>query len=115
VRLAAAEVGLKLHHRVAALAAKALHGSHQHPLQAFGKIGAAEELDRVPVLVRAFAEEHRPQIGGTLGLLVAAACHVLVGGHHFAPRLKVARRRAFDRRASALALLAAHLLVEAHA
>lgn len=36
VRLAAAEVGLELHHRVAALAGDALHGAHEQALQALG-------------------------------------------------------------------------------
>ena len=81
-------------------------------LQALGEVGAAEELDRVPVLVRALAEMDLPQVGGELGLLVAAAGHVLVRRHHLAPRLQVARRRALDGGAGALALLAAHLLVE---
>ena len=115
VRLAAAEVGLELHHRVAALAGEALHRADQHPLQALGEIGAAEELDRVPVLVRALAQMHLPEVGGELGLLVAAAGHILVRRHHLAPGLEVARRRALDGGAGALALFAAHLLVEAQA
>ena len=115
VRLAAAEVGLELHHRVAALAGEALHRADQHPLEALGQIGAAEELDGVPVLVGPLAEVHLPEVGGELGLLVAAAGHVLVRRHHLAPGLEAARRRALDRGAGALALLAAHLLVEAEA
>ena len=115
VRLAAAEVGLELHDRVAALAGEAPHRADQHPLEALGEVGAAEELDRVPVLVRPLAEVHLPEVGGELGLLVAAAGHVLVRRHHLAPGLEAARRRALDRRAGALALLAAHLLVEAQA
>ena len=73
VRLAAAEVGLELHDRVAALAGEAPHRADQHPLQALGEIGAAEELDGVLVLVRPLAEVHLPEVGGELGLLVAAA------------------------------------------
>ena len=106
VGLAAAEVGLELHHRVAALAGEALHRADQQPLQALGEIGAAEELHRVPVLVRPFAEMHLPQVGRELGLLVAAAGHVLVRGHHLAPGLEAAGRLALDGRAGALALLA---------
>ena len=116
VRLAAAEVGLELHHRVAALAGEALHRADQQPLQALGQIGAAEELDRVLVLVRPLAEVHLPEVGGELGLLVAAAGHVLVRRHHLAPGLEVAgRRRSRSAVPRALALLAAHLLVEARA
>ena len=96
-------------------AGEAPHRAHQHPLQALGEIGAAEELDRVLVFVGPFAEVHLPEIGGELGLLVAAAGHVLVRRHHFAPGLEVTRRRALDRRAGALALFASHLLVEAQA
>jgi hypothetical protein len=58
---------------------------------------------------------HLPQVGGKLGLLVAAAGHVFVRHHHFAPRLEAARHAAFDGGAGRLALLAARLLVEAHA
>ena len=115
VRLAAAEVGLQLHDRVAALAGQPPHGADQHLLQALGEVGAAEELHRVAVFVRAFAQMHLPQIGGELGLLVAAAGHVLVRRHHLAPGLEAAGHAAFDGGAGALALLAAHLLVEAHA
>ena len=92
VGLAAAEVGLELHHRVAALAGEALHRADQQPLQALGEIGAAEELDRVAVLVRALAQMHLPEVGGELGLLVAAAGHVLVRRHHLAPGLEGAGR-----------------------
>ena len=115
VRLAAAEVGLELHDRVAALAGEAPDRADQHPLEALGEIGAAEELDGVPVLVGPLAEVHLPEVGGELGLLVAAAGDVLVRRHHLAPGLEAARRRALDRGAGALALLAARLLVEPEA
>jgi hypothetical protein len=115
VRLAAAEVGLQLHHRVAAAGGQALHRADQHPLQAFGQVGAAEELHRVPVFVAALAQMHLPQIGGELGLLVATAGHVDMRHDHFAPGLEVAGDAAFDRRAGRFPLFAARLLVEAHA
>ena len=60
-------------------------------LQALGEVGAAEELDRVAVLVGAFAQVDLPQVGGELGLLVATAGHVLVRRHHLAPGLEAAR------------------------
>ncbi|EXI71444.1 MAG: hypothetical protein AW07_03673 [Candidatus Accumulibacter sp. SK-11] len=60
VRLAATEVGLQLHDRVAAAGGQALHRGDQHPLQAFGQVGAAEELHRVPVFVSSLAEMHLP-------------------------------------------------------
>ena len=115
VGLAAAEVGLELHHRIAAPAGETAHRAHQHRLQALGEVGAAEELDRVAVLVGPFAQVHLPEVGGELGLLVAAAGHVAMGRHHLAPRLEAARDLALDGRARALALFAAHLLVEAQA
>ncbi len=58
---------------------------------------------------------HLPEIGGELGLLVAAAGHVLVRRDHLAPGLEVGRDGALDGGAGGLALLAAHLLVEAQA
>ena len=58
---------------------------------------------------------HLPEVGGELGLLVAAAGHVAMGRHHLAPRLEAARDLALDGRAGAPALFAAHLLVEAQA
>ena len=60
VRLAAAEIRLELHHRVAAFAGEALHATHEEALQALGEIRAAEELGGLPILVRAFAEVHLP-------------------------------------------------------
>ena len=93
VRLAAAEIGLELHDRIAALAGQTLHAADQKPLQALRQEGAAEELRRLPVFVAAFAEMHLPQIGGELGLLIAAAGDVGVRRHHLAPGLKVYGRR----------------------
>ena len=112
VGLAAAEVGLELHHRVAALARDALHAAHEQALQALGEVGAAEELLRLLVLVRAFAQMHLPEVGGELRLLVAPARHVGVRRDDLAPGLERAGRRRLDQRAAGLALLAAHLLVE---
>ena len=60
-------------------AGEAPHRADEQPLQALGEVGAAEELGRVAVLVRALAEVHLPEVGGELGLLVAAAGHVLCG------------------------------------
>ena len=92
VSLAAAEVGLQLHHRVASASGETLHGADQHLPQAGGQIGAAKELRRVAILVRSLAEEHLPQIGGELRLLIASAGHVLVRGHYVAPRLQPVHR-----------------------
>ena len=115
VSLAAAEVGLKLHHRIAAPAGKAMHGPEQQPPQAFGEVGAPKKLHRVAVLVRALAEVNLPQIGGELGLLVAAAGHVPMRRDDVPPRFQRRRRGALDRAAGLPAPLAARLLVEAHA
>ena len=112
VGLAAAEVGLELHHRVAALARDALHAADEQALEALGEVGAAEELRGLAVLVRAFAQVHLPEVGRELGLLVAAARHVRVRRDDLAPGLERAGRRRLDQRAARLALLAAHLLVE---
>ena len=71
-----------------------------------------KELHRVLVLVRPLAQVHLPQVGGKLGLLVAATGHVPVWRHHLAPGFEIARRCAFDGRASASAPIAAHLFIE---
>ncbi len=96
VGLAAAEVGLQLHHRIAALAGESLDRTHQQSLQALGKIGAAEELDRIAVLVTPFTEMHLPQIGGELGLLVAPAGHIGMRSHDLAPGLEHPTGRRLD-------------------
>ena len=114
VGLAAAEVGLKLHDRVAAAAREPLHRAGEHPLEALGQIGAPEELGRVAVLVGPLAEVRLPEVGGELGLLVAAAGHVLVRRHHLAPRFQ-GSGRALDGETGLLAPYPACLLVEAHA
>ena len=115
VGLAAAEVGLELHHRVAAVAGEPAHRADQQALQALGEIGAAEELDRLPVLVRPLAQVHLPEVRRELGLLVAATRHVPVRADHLPPGLEVGRGLALDGGPGALPLLAAHLLVEAQA
>ena len=93
-------------------ASKALDCAHQQALQTLGEIGAAEELDRVFILVRPLAQVHLPQVGGKLGLLVAATGDVPVRRHDLAPGLQIACRCAFDGRASAPAPIAAHLFIE---
>ena len=86
----------------------------EHPLEALGQIGAPEELDRVAVLVGPLAEVRLPEVGRELGLLVAAAGHVLVRRHHLAPRLQ-SPGCALDGETGLLAPRPARLLVEAHA
>ena len=91
---------------------EALGAAGQQPLQAFGEEGAPEELPGVAVLVRALAQMHLPQVRGELRLLVAAAGHVGVRGHHLAPGLEPAGAHRLDKPAYAPALLPTHLLVE---
>ena len=55
VGLAAAEVGLQLHHRIAGRAGQPPHRAGEHALQALGQEAAPEELDRVVVLVGALS------------------------------------------------------------
>ena len=111
VGLAAAKVGLELHHRVAALSAEPAHPVHQHLLEALGQVGALEESHRVAVLVRALALVHLPQVGGELGLLKAPAGHVGMGGDDLAPGLESAVDLALDGRARATPPFAARLLL----
>ena len=88
VGLAAAEIGLQLDDRVASLAGQSQHGLRQQPAQALGQEGPAEELGRVLVLVRSLSLINLPEVGGELGLLVAAGGHVRVRGDDFPPRLQ---------------------------
>ncbi len=111
VGLAAAKIGLELHHGIAPHAGDPLHAAHEKPLEAFREIGAAKELPGIPVLVRTLAEVHLPQVRGELRLLVAPARHVGVRRNHLAPWLEGAGRRRLDQGAPGFALLAAHLLV----
>ena len=112
VRLAAPEVGLQLHHRVAAFSGEALGAAGKQPPETFGKEGAPEEFPGVAVLVRALAQMHLPQVGGELRLLIAAAGHVGVRGHHLAPGLEPTGAHRLDKPAYSPALLPTHLLVE---
>ena len=67
LRLAAAEVGLELHDRVATLPGDALHASDEQALQALGEKRTAEELRGLLVLIAAFAQMHLPEVGRELG------------------------------------------------
>src|SRR5690606_21068073 len=115
VRLAAPEVRLELHDRIAAAALEAAHGADEELLQAFGEVGAPEELDWVLVLVGAFPDVDLPEVGRELGLLVAAAGDVLVRAHDLAPGLELPRGLRLDGRRSGPALLRSHLLVKSDA
>ena len=113
VGLAAAEVGLQLHHRVAAPPAEPLHGADQHLPQARGQVGATEKLRRVAILVGSLAEEHLPQIGGELRLLIAPAGHVLMRRHHVAPCLQPGHPTGVPHGPYGTAALATRLLLKA--
>lgn len=65
-------------------------------------------------LVGAFPQMYLPQVRCKLGLLISAACYIVVRHHHFAPRFEIARRDTFDGAAGRLALFATHLLVKLH-
>src|SRR3990172_10797017 len=97
VRLSTTEVGLELHHRVAALSREPLHRADEELLQALSEIGTAEELCRLLVLVRTFAQVHLPEVRSKLSLLVSAAGYILVRVHHLAPWHEVTRSLALDR------------------
>ena len=112
VRLAAAKVGLKLDHRIATDARHTPGCRGKQVLEPFSQVGAAEKLGGFQVLIRAQARVDLVEICRELGLLVSAAGHVLVRVDDLPPRLEAAGDRALDSRASDLALLAAHLLVE---
>ena len=98
VRLAAAEVGLKPDHRLAALAGKARNRCGQDPPQSFRRIGDPEERGRVAVLLTAITLVDQRQVGGELGIGEARFEHVRMGLADFAPRAEPLRRwRLFER------------------
>ena len=112
VGLAAPEVGLQLHHRVAAFSGEALGAAGKQPPETFGKEGAPEELPGVAVLLGALAQMHLPQVRGELRLLVAAAGNIGMRRHHLAPRLEPTVAHRLDKTAGRPAPFAAYLLVE---
>jgi hypothetical protein len=114
VRLAAPEVGLELHHRVASGPGEAPDRVHEQALQVLREVRPPEELHRILVLGGRFPQVHLPQVGGELRLLVAAARHVRVRAHHFPPRLQGTRRGSLHQRSAGLPALGPHLLVEPH-
>src|SRR5260370_13014586 len=109
MRLAAAEVRLKLNDRITALPGEPSDCADQHLIQAMGQIGAAEELGRFPIFVGALAEVYLPQIGRELCLLVAPARHILMRSHNLPPGFQTGARLAFNRGARTPSLFAADL------
>ena len=65
--LAAAEIGLKLDHRISACAGESLGGADQKRTEAVGEVGAAEELPRIAVLAA-----RAPERSGVLVLRAAS-------------------------------------------
>ena len=111
VGLAAAEVGLKLDHRVAPGPGEPASRPHNQVADALGDEGPAEELDGVAVLVGRLAPPHLVQVGGELGQLEAAGGDVLVGGDHLPPGGQAGFGTALDLGGRGLAVGAPGLLV----
>ena len=112
MRLAAAEVGLELHNRIAAAPGQALDATAKQALQALGEKRAAKELDGIAVLFAALAEMHLPEVGGELRLLVAPAGHVGMRRDDLAPRTEDFGSRRRNERSAGLPLLGACLLID---
>ena len=68
----------------------------------------------VAILGSSLAQVHLPEVRRELGLLVSAACHVLMRADHFSPRGETARRMALNWSPRGPAPLRSRLLVEAH-
>ncbi|MFD2405944.1 hypothetical protein ACFSVK_09505 [Azorhizophilus paspali] len=88
VGLAAAESGLQLDDRIAALGGQALEHRIQQQTHALGDEGALEEQHRIEVLRRGAAVVYPREVGGELGLLEGPLEHVLVGNGDFCPRFE---------------------------
>jgi hypothetical protein len=63
---------LQLHHRLAAPATQALQGAAEEVPESLGEEGTTKEFGRIPVLVAPLAAMHLAEVGGELGLQVAA-------------------------------------------
>ena len=95
VRLAAAERGLKLDNRVAALAVEATGNGCEQQAHSLGDEGALEECRRVLILPRGLAGVNRRDVGGELGLLERTFEHVRVRDGDFSPRFQAHKRGMF--------------------
>ena len=100
--LAAAEVGLELHHRIPARARQALYAPHQQVLEALREVGAPVELLRVSILIASLAQMHLPQVRCELRLLIVPAGHIRVRGSDLAPRPQTPRRSTLNSRSGLL-------------
>ena len=86
VRLAAAEGGLQLDDRLAALAVEPLRHLGEQQAHALGDEGALEKCRGVLVFRGRLAGAHGGDVGGKLGLLERAFQHVGMGNDDFSPR-----------------------------
>ena len=112
VRLAAAEVSLKLYDRIASGIREPPDCPDQKLVQTRRQKGAPEKFHRFAVFVRSFAQMNLPEIRGKLRLLVSPARDIFVRIHHFAPRFEATGHLALDGCTRATPLLGSHLLVE---
>src|SRR4051812_9047132 len=96
VGLAAAEISLKLHHRIAAFPRDALHSANEQSPETLSEECPAKELRGLAIFVRTLAEVHLPQIRCELRLLVPPARDVRVRCYHLTPRLERARGGRLD-------------------
>ena len=85
VGLAAAEVGLKFDHRIAARAGEPPGSADQKRAESVGKVGAAEELPGIPIFRWRAASVDLAEIGGELRLQEIAGCDVMVRFDDLAP------------------------------
>ena len=79
VGFAAAEIGLKADHRLAAAPAQTLDHGLQHLPQPFGGVGDAEERRRIAVFLAALVAIDLRQIGGEFGIGEPRRQHVVMG------------------------------------
>lgn len=85
VRLAAAESGLELNDRVAALAVETAGNGCEQQAHSLGNERALEKCRRVLIFPRGLAGVNRGDVRGELGLLKRAFKHVRVRHSNFSP------------------------------
>ena len=76
VGLAATESGFQLNDWFAILTAHPADGLYQQALHSLGDVGAREKLNRIAVLIRAFAARHLRKVSCKFSILVAALRHI---------------------------------------
>src|SRR5208337_3583049 len=103
---------LELDDWIAARSGHAKQGLGEQSAQALGEEGSAEERGGVLVLIGALTLIDLPEIGGELGLLIAARGDIRMGRDYFSPGLQATLRLALGRLERPLAHFGATLLVE---